>query len=76
MSSPTVPTPAPDEGNGDRVAPCQPYLADDLGSIVIECHDRRPDGWSWHMTHVTGDTDEAGILAAFAAHRAACEARK
>jgi len=37
MSSPTVPTPAPDEGNGDRVAPCQPYLADDLGSIVIEC---------------------------------------
>lgn len=78
MSSPTVPTPAPEPSDDDRVAArCEPRLEEDLGSLVLVCYCRRATGYPFLMTHPDGlySGTEPEVLAAFAAHRAECEAR-
>lgn len=72
MSNHTVPTPPPDESDADRVAPCIPSIAVDLDSLVIECDDH---GYFSTRPLASGLT-EVEVGEAFAAHRAACKARR
>lgn len=74
MSTHTVPTPIPEPSQPPRVEPCNPSLENDLGSIIIMCDCRR-DRRNWHITHPEGVLTEPEVIAAFAAHRAECEAR-
>lgn len=72
MDTHTVPTPPADESDADRVAACDPSIAVDLDALIIECSHR---GYFATWPGFSG-LDESEVAKAFAAHRAACEARR
>lgn len=57
---------------GKVVERCEPYVAVDVDRLVTECwHEHSP----LLFLPLPGNTDEAGLREAFAAHRAACNSR-